>query len=318
MSTPTTIYRSLAHDSTRWQGFEFRQGDIVITTPPKCGTTWVQMICGLLIFQRPSLPRPLDEISPWLDMLTRKRDDVIGQLAAQTHRRFIKSHTPLDGLPLDDRVTYICVGRDPRDAAVSMDHHRSNFHFETFFAKRTEVAGREDLAEHLERDPPSTSPTQEGRFWQWVDSPVPAEHSTSSLVLTLRHFDEALRARERANVVVLHYADLKADLEGEMRRLARRLDIEVAEARWPTLVQAASFDAMRSRAAEIVPNAGEGLFKESERFFHSGTGGQWRAFFDQAAEQRYQARISALTSAEVAAWAHQGASALSTKTPRRE
>ena len=39
-------------DSIRWQRFSARAGDIIISTPPKSGTTWMQMICALLIFQR--------------------------------------------------------------------------------------------------------------------------------------------------------------------------------------------------------------------------------------------------------------------------
>src|SRR6266550_8278887 len=103
-------YRTMVFDSGRWDGFEFRPDDIVISTPPKCGTTWTQMICALLIFQTPTFDQPLDVLSPWVDMLTRDRDSVVAELEAQRHRRFIKSHTPLDGLPFDGRATYICVG----------------------------------------------------------------------------------------------------------------------------------------------------------------------------------------------------------------
>ena len=92
-------YRSFLFDSVRWDGFALRPGDIIISTPPKCGTTWMQMICALLIFRTPAFDRPLDLISPWLEMLTRPRADVVADLEAQSHRRFIKSHTPLDGLP---------------------------------------------------------------------------------------------------------------------------------------------------------------------------------------------------------------------------
>ena len=46
-----TRYTSIVCDSSRWDGFEFRDGDIIISTPPKCGTTWTQTICALLIFQ---------------------------------------------------------------------------------------------------------------------------------------------------------------------------------------------------------------------------------------------------------------------------
>src|SRR5512142_3040903 len=93
-------YEASMYDSNRWDGFELRPGDIVISTPPKCGTTWTQMLCALLIFDGPRFPAPLDELSPWLDMCNQPLADVRANLAAQTHRRFIKTHTPLDGVPV--------------------------------------------------------------------------------------------------------------------------------------------------------------------------------------------------------------------------
>lgn len=60
-------YRSPDEDSARWCGFPLRQGDIVISARSKSGTTWLQMICALLVFQSPKLPAPLSELSPWLD-----------------------------------------------------------------------------------------------------------------------------------------------------------------------------------------------------------------------------------------------------------
>jgi hypothetical protein len=104
--TAPVHYKNLVFDSERWTGFEHRPGDIVISTPPKCGTTWMQRICALLVFRTPDLDRPLTSISPWLDMLLSSRADVFAALAEQKHRRFIKTHTPFDGLPFDERVTY--------------------------------------------------------------------------------------------------------------------------------------------------------------------------------------------------------------------
>jgi hypothetical protein len=66
VATPVR-YTSLDEDSGRWRGFEHRAGDIVISTRSKHGTTWVRMICALLVFQTPDLPAPLGELSPWLD-----------------------------------------------------------------------------------------------------------------------------------------------------------------------------------------------------------------------------------------------------------
>ena len=48
---------------------------------------------------------------------------VYAQLAEQQHRRFIKTHTPLDGIPLDPRVTYIVTARHPLDTFVSLRRH---------------------------------------------------------------------------------------------------------------------------------------------------------------------------------------------------
>lgn len=72
------------------------------------------MICALLIVQRTTFDRSLDLVSPWLDMQTRDIGAVIADLEAQQRRRFIKTHTPLDGVCCEAAVTYVCVGRDPR------------------------------------------------------------------------------------------------------------------------------------------------------------------------------------------------------------
>src|SRR5579871_6302011 len=154
-------YRSLVEDSARWDGFALRPGDIVISTPPKCGTTWMQILCALLVFQTPVHETPLTELSPWLDMLTLRRDDVVALLDAQRHRRFIKTHTPLDGLPADERVTYVCVGRDPRDVAVSWYHHLQNVDIDVITRVRDEAVGLDDVPELLALDPPSDAETLE-------------------------------------------------------------------------------------------------------------------------------------------------------------
>ncbi|MDQ1534996.1 MAG: hypothetical protein QOF28_2757, partial [Actinomycetota bacterium] len=89
--TGAVRYRSLIDDSARWDGFDFRPGDIVVSTPKKCGTTWTQMMCALLIFDGPDFPSPLEQMSPWLDMCNRPIAEVRARYGAQAHRRFIKT-----------------------------------------------------------------------------------------------------------------------------------------------------------------------------------------------------------------------------------
>ncbi|MGH2758282.1 MAG: sulfotransferase domain-containing protein [Actinomycetota bacterium] len=300
-----THYKTIVCDSARWDGFAFRDGDIIISTPPKCGTTWTQTICALLIFQTPEFPQAVDLISPWLDQTLRPLDAVVAGLEAQTHRRFIKSHLPFDGLPDDERVTYICVGRDPRDVALSWDNHIGNLDLEAFVALRGAAVGNDDLPELMAKmKVPAESENE--RFWQWVDDDSPLPDTIAGLAFTVHHIGSFWRERERPNVVMAHYGDLKADLEGQMRRLAELLGTEVPEERWPELVKAATFEAMKRRAVEVGPNTTEPIWQDTNRFFHRGTSGQWVDLLSEDDLRRYENKVKRLASPELSEWLHQG------------
>jgi hypothetical protein len=301
-----TRYRTLISDSARWEGFAFRADDILICTPAKCGTTWMQMICALLVFQSTNFDSSLDRISPWLDMLTRERDDVIADLDAQTHRRFIKTHTPFDGLPYDKRVTYVVVGRDPRDVALSWDNHINNMNFESLLGARAAAVGLEDLAEMFPDGIPERPDSEIDRFWQWVDDPTPptTNGAGGGLLVTMHHLSTFWAVRERPNVVLVHYGDLKDDLDPQMRRLADALGIDIPEALWPQLVDAATFDRMRERADRIAPDTTHGIWQDNQQFFHRGTSGQWRSLLDDDGVRRYFERVSQVAEPDLAAWVH--------------
>ena len=302
--TAVRRYEGTVYDSDRWTGFELRPGDIIISTPPKCGTTWTQMICALLIQQVPELPLPLDRLSPWIDMVTRPRAEVFADLDAQRHRRFIKTHTPLDGIPNDPTVTYICVGRDPRDVALSMDRHRDNTNVSAFLEAREKAAAIDCIELGPVRPTPARPEGARERFWQWVDDETPSNQVGSSLRRTVEHLQCFWGADDDLDIVHLHYDDLKVDLEGQMRQLAARLGIEVDEHRWPGLVQAATFESMRSRAERTVPAGGREHWIDPVAFFSRGTSGQWRDLLNDADLARYARRVRALASDDLVEWVH--------------
>ena len=297
-------YQTIAADSVRWDGFVFRPDDIVISTPAKCGTTWLQMICALEIFQRTKFDQPLDRISPWLDILSRPLDEVLADLGGQSHRRFIKTHTPLDGLPFDDRVTYICAGRDPRDVAVSWDSHFSNLNLETFFALREAAVGPVDLEALLADLPPLPSGDARERFWTWVEPPMSGV-AISDLEIMLHHLDTFWQVRDQPNIVLLRYEDLLDDLEGQMRYIADRLGITIAETVWPSLVQAATFEEMKGRASELAAEASHDRFyNDRDQFFRKGSTGQWRQILSDEDLPRYAARVAEYAPDDLSAWIH--------------
>ncbi|MEO5951613.1 MAG: sulfotransferase domain-containing protein, partial [Chloroflexia bacterium] len=114
-------------DSTRWGAYKHRPGDIIISTSYKTGTTWMQTIMANLVFQDGAFPAPVGAMSPWLDMVLPPLEKIIEGLEAQTHRRFIKSHLALDGLPYFDTARYVIVGRDVRDVFMSIWNHHSGY-----------------------------------------------------------------------------------------------------------------------------------------------------------------------------------------------
>ena len=274
----------------RWDEFQFRSGDIVISTPLKSGTTWMQTICALLIFQTPSLPARLQELSLWLDEMNIRRSEIFAALAAQKHRRLIKTHVPLTEIPSDPRVTYVVVARNPFDVAVSWHSHQ------LLLAANSpkQMGGNKQHKTHRE----------------WILDRI--DEMGTSHRGRAGFFDEVLNAlssawerRDEPNVILMHYEDLSADLAGEMRRLAGRLDITVPEDKWPSLVQAATFKQMRANAEQFQPlRSSPDQVKEPAAFFRRGSSGEGRALLTPADVVRYQARAAQVAPEELLAWLH--------------
>ena len=290
---PVHRYTSPDEDSGRWDGFAFRDGDIVVSTRSKHGTTWVQTILLLLVHQTPELPAPLAQLSPWLDHLVEPVDEVRARLAAQEHRRVLKTHTPLDGIPLHPDATYLVVARHPLDAAVSLYHQGDNL-------------DRDRLAQ-LTGTPAAawSSPRRPLAEWlrHWIDEDADPQAAPDSLPGVMWHLRDAWSRRDDRNVVLVHYDDLLADLDGQMRHLAGVLGIAVAADRWPSLVEAATLPAMRARAERLAPDS-MGVLRDRTAFFRRGRSGAGAEAAGPEGQRRYFERAAALAPADLLDWLH--------------
>ncbi|MFC3495908.1 sulfotransferase domain-containing protein [Glycomyces rhizosphaerae] len=289
-------YTSPDEDSGRWADFPARPGDIVISTRSKHGTTWTQMICALLAFQTPNLPAPLPELSPWLDWLVVPQDEVFARLEAQTHRRFIKTHTPLDGIPIHPESRYIVAARHPLDAAVSLYHQGQNL-------DRDRIRELTGAPEPDQGDDPT--PRKPLREWlvHWTEEEAEPREWLDSLQGVMLHLNDAWGRREEPNLLLVHYADLAADLEGEMRRIATWLDIEVEEGRWPELVKAATFGEMKAKAERLTPDPA-GVMKSRDAFFRRGTSGSAAELLSDEELAAYTKRVEEMAPEALLEWLH--------------
>jgi hypothetical protein len=255
------------------------------------------MICALLIFLKPQLDAPVGWFSPWLDRLTHGKEEVLARLAAQQHRRFIKTHTPLDGVPIDPRATYIVVGRHPLDSAVSLYFQGQNIN----------RARQRQLTEAVTGQPMPAAPDRPRkpvREWllDWIDNDADPQQEMDSIRGVFWHDCDAWARRSAPNVVLLHYAELSADLEGQMRRLAARLGISVPDGMWPDLVEAATFASMREHA-DAITGAGQ-ILKSAAAFFRRGTSGAGSELLTEDELTHYYARAADLAPPDMLDWLH--------------
>jgi aryl sulfotransferase len=283
-------YRTAVSDNRRWANFEPRPRDIFVCTPPKCGTTWTQAIIASLMWPEGDAPGAVMTLSPWIEFELIPIEVVLETLRAQTGRRFMKTHTPADGIPFFPDAKYVVVGRDGRDAFMSLCNHMERFKARDLLNARAAADGVPPM--------PGWTGDVHGFFRDWLESPIHFEHLGSFWA-----------RRSDSRLYLLHYNDLKADLAGEMRRLAEWLGISVPEAKWPAVVERCTFEAMRERGSEIGPFeiAFEGGAKG---FIFKGTNGRWRDVLTPDELAAYAKRVRELVPPDAAAWIERGRSAL--------
>lgn len=274
--------------STIWNDFRFRDDDIVISTYGKAGTTWTQQIVGQLIFNGAE-DVPVNELSPWLDLRVPPPEIKLPLVEAQTHRRFVKTHLPVDALVYSPKAKYIYIGRDGRDVLWSMYNHHANAN-DAFYEAMNETPGL--VGEKLER---VTSDVRT-YFNTWIQRdgyPFWSFWENVSSWWAIRHLP---------NIHFMHFEAMKRDMEGEIRRLAAFLDIEIDEARWPAIVEHCSFDYMKKHADKSAPLGGALWEGGASTFINKGTNGRWRDVLSAEECASYEALARDKLGEECARW----------------
>ena len=286
-------YHHWTLNSSRWAAYRPRADDIVICNFPKSGTTWTQRLVSMLVFGSPE-PRSIHDVSLWPEAPMRGPvEAIVAAMEAQEHRRFIKAHVPFDGLPIYEGVKYIHVARDGRDAFMSWHNHQTGYTPE-FLA----VLDRVGLDNPAIGRPHPRVPADPHEFFQaWIahtrDSPGPEYFNFEASWWT---------ARRLPNVLLVHYNDLKADLDAEMRRMADFLGITIPDDLWPTLVAAGGFEAMKRDGKRLLPTIGHLFQGGSDRFLHKGTNERWRGVLTDDDLALYDAKVVERFTPGLASW----------------
>ena len=290
--TDRKLYLGPLTDNRRWDMVEIRSDDVIVVTPPKCGTTWMQTIVALLFSGDPEVETELSFKMPWVDIRIREMAEVAARLDAMPHRRSMKSHTPMDGLPLDDRAQYLCVFRHPLDAHFSYRKHVRNIPmpwFDTWYP--------EDDADGI-------------TFRRFLDGGAEGfDTDAMPLAHILQHYKAGMAVADRPNISLFHYSDMSRDLAGTFERVADLLGISHSAAVMEQLVRAATFDNMKAYAERFAPSGGKGFMKSDTEFFHSGSHGKWRGQLTDAELAAYDSMMDAHLTPKERAWLEYGSDA---------
>ena len=272
-----------------WDSFQLRPNDVIVCTPPKCGTTWTLNIVMMLIHGGVVPDAGNRDDAPWLDCGFRDRQAIAKKQAGLTRRRCLKSHTPMDGIAYGAEPTYIVVYRHPVDAHFSFRSHVAN------------MKDPRKLAEMFPED------IREG-FNRFVDAPL-TDTGTDDLSLAsiAHHFHQAKLRQDHGNVHFFHYADLSRDLHGQIARLANILKIDLSAEALNALTEANTFSSMRKVIESSERRFHEDSpFVDQAKFFASGTSNKWEGRLNDDDIKRYSERCAELLTPEDANWLNWG------------
>ena len=275
-------------DSTIWNDLKFRDDDIVIATYAKSGTTWMQQIVAQLMFDGdPDIS--VAEMSPWVDLRVPPKEVKLPLLEAQTHRRFMKTHLPVDAIRFYPKARYLYIGRDGRDVVWSMYNHHVNAN-QTWYDALNDTPGRVG--------PPIEPPPDDIRqYWrEWLDRDG---HPFWPFWENIRSW---WAVRDLPNVKFIHFANLKHDMAREIRAIATFLDIPIKESRWEAILNHCSFEWMKKNATKSVPLGGAFWDAGAEVFINKGVNGRWSDTLSPEEVAAYQTRSRTELGDECAHW----------------
>lgn len=268
------VYRGSITEPERWDAFEPRDGDVILCTPAKSGTTWTQSMIAMLLCGGTELPERLSVLSPWIESNFSDLVDDLAALERQSGRRVVKTHTPPDGWPVWDGVPVVVVFRHPMEVFLSIRKHLRN----------AKVVDEHPLLDPIEASLP-----------YFLEQPFDAEDvDRDCLAGIVRFFETAVLQDRHPRKLVLNYAGISRDHRGTVARLDAFLGTGASPDLIDAITQATEFRAMKARAADLAPEAVNDIWHEEGKFFAAGRSGSWQDEFTDAQIAVYEARFAAL------------------------
>ncbi|NP_001104204.1 sulfotransferase family 1C member 4 S homeolog [Xenopus laevis] len=239
--------------------FQAREDDILISTYPKAGTTWMHEIMDLILQEgdiQKSMRAPCYVKVPFIEMVTPKPMPSGVELAEKmASPRIIKTHLPISLLPpsfLEKNVKVVYVARNAKDCMVSY----------YYFQKMNK--GLPDPG------------TWENYFSTFLSGDVPWGS----------WFDHVLgwwKAVDKHQILFVFYEDMIKDPMCEIRKVMKFLGKDLSDEVLENIKYHTSFQAMKENPMANYTTLPKAIFDQTiSPFMRKGIVGDWKTHFTVA------------------------------------
>ncbi|XP_074849983.1 sulfotransferase 1 family member D1-like [Carettochelys insculpta] len=249
------LYWSFVDNWPQVESFQAMPGDLLITTYPKSGTTWISEIVDMIYKDGDTEKCKQDAIFnrvPFLEMSCPGFPSGTDQLAAVPSPRIVKTHVPVQLLPasfLDQDCKMIYVARNPKDVAVSF------YHF-YLMAKMHPDPGTWD--EFLQKFMAGNV-----AYGSWYD-----------------HVKGWWEKAKTHRILFLFYEDMKEDPEREIKKVIQFLEKDLKQEVVNNILHHTSFQEMKKNPTtnyEMMP--AWAMDHGVSPFMRKGMSGDWKNYF---------------------------------------
>jgi hypothetical protein len=249
------------HDPWVLAHFQALETDVLITTAPKAGTTWMQQILYQMRSGGDTDFDKIDTVVPWLERPRKDKSwrQVLDDYDSLPRPRLFKTHCTAEQTPGIGTASIILTMRDPRDCCVSFYHHLMNM-----TDSALDIAGHQRPAS----------------FTAHVDNWL-------EFAAWFRNVKSWWPYRDHEKVLLLRYKDLKRDLGEVVDQIAAFLDWELNPEQKANVLKYSSFDWMKAHDEKFSgqTESGEASFKPG-RFIRQGKVGAYKELITPALEKK--------------------------------